>query len=84
MGGEVYYQMSVVEEATKQREDFFAQFRDVIDTAVKLKKVMKKKGLSRARCICPRCGKHIHASISSYNGHMHMACEGQCGMAMME
>lgn len=24
------------------------------------------------------------ASISSYNGHMHMACEGQCGMAMME
>lgn len=76
--------MSAVEEATKKREAFFDQFRDVIDTAVKLKKVMNKKGLKRARCVCPRCGKLIHASISSCNGHMRMACEGSCGMAMME
>jgi ribosomal protein S27AE len=76
--------MSAIEEATKKREDFFAQFKDVIDTAVKFKKVMNKKGLKRARCVCPRCGKFIHASIASYNGHFRMSCEGQCGMAMME
>lgn len=58
--------------------------RDVIDTAVKFKKVMNKKRLSRARCVCPRCGKHIHGAISSYNGHFRMSCEGACGMAIME
>lgn len=64
--------------------DFFEQFRDVIDTAEKFKKAMNKRGLRRARCVCPRCSKHIHGAISSYNGHFRMSCEGKCGMAMME
>lgn len=66
------------------KSDFWNKFGDVIDTAVKFKKVMKRKGLRRARCVCPRCGKHIHGSISSYNGHFHMRCETTGCMAMME
>lgn len=73
-----------VEAETKKREDFFAQFEDVIATAVKLKKVMKKKGLRHARCECPRCGNFIHGRLAGSRDHLHMACEGRCGMQMME
>lgn len=69
---------------TAKSEDFFAKFGDVIDTAVKFKKVMNKRGLKRAKCPCPRCGKFIWGSIATYNGHFRMSCEGSCGMAMME
>ncbi len=70
--------------ADASRDDFFAGIKDVIDTAVKFKDRMNKRGIKRARCVCPRCGKFIHGSIASYNGHFRMSCEGQCGMAMME
>lgn len=60
------------------------QFRDVIDTAVKFKKVMQKKGIKRARCVCPRCGSFIHGCLSGPRNHLRMTCEGKCGMNMME
>lgn len=76
--------MSGIKQVTEKREDFFAQFEDVIRTAEKFKKVMLKRGLKRARCECPRCGKFIHGRIAGPRNHLHMACEGQCGMNMME
>ena len=72
------------EDTPQEREAFFAHFDGVITTASKLKKVMIKKGLTRARCECPRCGSFIWARISGPRNHLHMACEGRCGMSMME
>ncbi len=63
---------------------FMDQFGEVIKTASKLKKVMLRKGLKRARCECPRCGNFIHGRIAGPRNHLHMACEGRCGMSMME
>lgn len=63
---------------------FMDRFGSVIETATKLKKVMLKKGLTRARCECPRCGSFIHGRIAGPRNHLHMACEGGCGMSMME
>ncbi len=77
--------MSVQAKKTlEEREAFFAHFDDVIRTASKLKKVMLKRGLKRARCECPRCGSFIWARIAGPRNHIHMSCEGQCGMSMME
>jgi hypothetical protein len=65
-------------------DDFFASVRDVLETGVKFKAAMKRKGKTRARVVCPRCNKFIWGAIASYNGHFRMSCEGNCGMAMME
>jgi len=49
-----------------------------LEVATKLKKVMQKKGLKRARAKCPDCPeKFIHGSINGSRGHLHMTCE--CG-----
>lgn len=74
----------LIAEATKKREDFFANVRDVIEVAGKLKKVMRKKGIKQARCVCPRCGSFIYGRLAGPREHLHMACEGRCGMQMME
>ena len=68
----------------EEADDFFANVRDVIGTAMKLKKVMLKKGLKHAKAECPRCGSFIHGRIAGPRNHLHMACEGKCGMSMME
>lgn len=85
--------MSAVEEATKKREEFFAQFDDVIRTAGKFKAVMLKKGIVHARTQCPRCkakhpdkpsGASLYGAISGPRNHFRMSCRNGCGMAMME
>ncbi|MFC3074669.1 hypothetical protein [Shinella pollutisoli] len=57
---------------------------EVLATGMKLKSVMNKKGLKRARCVCPRCGGTIRATLAGARNHLHMACDGGCGMQMME
>ena len=64
--------------------DFMKNAVEVMETAAKFKKVMNKKKLFRAKTKCPRCGSWLHASIARYNNHIHMSCEGKCGMSMME
>lgn len=49
-----------------------------LEIAQKLKKAMQKKGLKRARAVCPDCPeKFLHGSINGSRDHLHMACE--CG-----
>lgn len=85
--------MSVIEEATRKRENFFAQLDDVIRTAEKFKAVMLKKGITYARTQCPRCkaqnpekpsGATLYGAIAGPRKHFRMSCRNGCGMAMME
>jgi hypothetical protein len=55
-----------------------------LETGLKLKKIMLKKGITRCRCACPRCGGTIHAVLAGRKNHLHMACDGRCGMNIME
>lgn len=57
---------------------------EVLNTGMKLKKVMLGKHLTRARCVCPRCGGMIRAALAGSRNHLRMACDGGCGMQMME
>ncbi|MEQ9247051.1 MAG: hypothetical protein RLO21_13770 [Nitratireductor sp.] len=63
---------------------FHDQIHDVFETGVKLKRAMENKGLRRARATCPRCGSWLHGTLNGPGKHLRMACEGNCGMAMME
>jgi len=54
-----------------------------IETGLKLKKIMLKRGLRRCRCVCPRCGGMIHAGLAGRRDHLRMSCSG-CGLNMME
>lgn len=53
-------------------------------TGMKLKKIMLNRGLRRCGLACPRCGKMIKAGLVGPKNHLRMACEGECGMNMME
>ena len=57
---------------------------EVLNTGMKLKKIMLKKHLKQARCVCPRCGGMIQATLAGPRNHLHMACDGGCGMQLME
>lgn len=65
-------------------EAFWATAMEAVETSVKLKKTMLSKNLTQAKCICPRCGQMIHARLAGPKNHIRMACEGKCGMNMME
>jgi hypothetical protein len=53
-------------------------------TGMKLKKIMLKRGITRCRCACPRCDGTIRAGLVGRKNHLRMACDGRCGMNMME
>lgn len=72
--------------AERKAEDdaFWSCAGEVLTTGLKLKTIMAKKGIRRCRCVCPRCGKMIWAAVAGPKNYLRMACEGQCGMNMME
>lgn len=68
----------------KSARSFRENVRQVLETGLKLKKIMEKKGLKACRCECPRCGGMIGAALVGRKGHLHMRCDGGCGMQLME
>ena len=49
-----------------------------------MKQNMLAKGLTRAKAKCPYCSGYWQAALCGYKKHMHMACDGDCGSALME
>jgi hypothetical protein len=69
---------------SKEDKDFFTQALKTMKYAAVMKRNMNKKGIKAAKAKCPYCDGYWHARISSYNGHMHMRCDGTCKAIMME
>ncbi len=65
-------------------EAFWKKAMEAVKTGMKLKAIMLKKGITRCKCSCPRCGGEITAALAGRKNHLRMACEGQCGMNLME
>lgn len=71
-------------EAAAEDDDFMAHAGKVLDAAVKLKAVMKSKGLKIAKAKCPMCDTgHLHGRLVGAKDHMRMWCDG-CSAQMME
>ena len=66
------------------KDDFLAWAEKVLVAGLKLKKVMRKKGVTSAKAKCPLCAEgFLHGRIVGRKQHMHMWCDG-CTAQMME
>ena len=63
---------------------FWKTAMEAVETGLKLKKIMRDKKITRCKAECPRCGNTIHAALTGPKNHLRMACEGKCGVNMME
>lgn len=64
-------------------------FKLTIEKAMKFKKVMLGKGLTKAKTKCFRCDGHIWGKLypnrrDKTGYHLHMSCDGTCGTTLME
>ena len=65
-------------------DTFFKEHGKIIKYAMAMKRNMNKKKIKAGKAKCPFCEGFWHARISSYNGHMHMQCDGTCETFLME
>ncbi len=52
--------------------------------AGRVKRAMQRKGRRRAWTRCPRCGGRILAALGGRKDHIHMACETENCVRIME
>lgn len=68
----------------EDRAEMFRHTRKVMVLAGKLKKVMLKRGLRRAKALCPDCpGKYLNGTLNGRRDHMHFVCDCR-KLSMME
>ena len=59
-------------------------FGDCLKTLSKAKKIMLKKQLRRASCLCPSCNKgRVKLRLLGARDHLHADCN-ECGFKFME
>lgn len=73
-----------IPEAAELPEEKLKEIGEVISLFVRTKTVMLKEGLTSFQTECPRCGHILHAAIAGRKKHLRMACEGHCGMSILE
>lgn len=72
-------------DADAARAALHAKFATSFVTAMKLKKVMLKRGLTAARAVCPSCGAMLQGRLVGPRNHLRMWCEGAgCTTTAME
>lgn len=68
-----------------KKRRFEQQVNETIEVATKMRKIMERKKISRARAKCPRCGKgFVHAVLVGPKKHMHMQCDTTNCLMMMQ
>ena len=71
-------------------EDFGERVGRVLVTALKMKRVMLKRGLTRARAVCPAheasgTTHYLTGAVVGPRQHIHMGCDDpKCYMRIME
>lgn len=59
-------------------------FLETLEVAMKLKRIMLKKGIRQCKAKCDKCEGMIYASLAGRKNHVHMGCNGSCKRAVME
>jgi hypothetical protein len=65
-------------------ENFLKSVADTFTNGIKMKQVMLKKGLQRARAKCPKCEGELQGALVVSKKHLRFWCTGTCGQQMME
>ena len=69
---------------TAPDETRMERLAEALFTALAQKALMIKAGETRRSIQCPRCGGALHLALVGRRSHLRMACEGGCGMELME
>lgn len=70
--------------ALGKADDMLKQMQEVLEMGTKLKAVMLKRGLVRAKAKCKRCDGYLQGVLAGPKKHLHMRCDGTCNAFMME
>lgn len=66
-------------------EELFEQrVGETLMTMVRIKSIMLRENLSEYQTECPRCGEILRAALAGHKRHIRMACDGRCGMELLE
>lgn len=72
------------DKASDEHDAFLKKMEQVFDMGAKLKKVMLKRGITRAKARCELCDGYLQGALVGRKNHLHMRCDGTCGSMMME
>ncbi len=70
--------------ASGKLDDTFKNFTKVLEMGAKLKKVMLKHGITRAKAKCELCDGYLQGVLAGRKNHLHMRCDGTCKSFFME
>ena len=72
--------------AAAEHDAFMKQTGKILETGMKLKKVMLDKQITTARAKCPHCAHgFLHGRLAGRKNHLRMWCDGEgCDIWMME
>lgn len=65
-------------------DDMWKGFTKTLEMGMKLKKVMLKRGITRAKAKCEACEGYLHGALAGKKNHLHMRCDGSCKAVFME
>jgi hypothetical protein len=71
-------------EGSDKKGDFMKFVGDTLANGIKMKTVMLKKGLQRARAKCPKCEGELQGALVGPKKHLRFWCTGTCGQQMIE
>lgn len=70
--------------ASKEHADFMERAGKILDVAVKFKKALQSRNLTRGKAKCPFCETgHLHGTLNGRKSHLHFYCDG-CDAGMIE
>ena len=71
-------------DAAKENDDWSKRAAKILESGMKFKAALIKRGLTRGKAKCPFCENgHWHGTLNGRKQHLHMACDG-CDVQMME
>lgn len=70
--------------ASAEHTAFMERAGKILETAMKFKKALQSRNLTRGKAKCPLCTLgFLHGTLNGRKAHLHFYCDG-CDAAMME
>ena len=84
LSGQTPSNPSMLTSDAPQVKKFLKLMETRLPNAMKMKKVMLKKQIRKAKYKCEECAGHWHATISGSRHHIMIRCDGSCNFVFME
>jgi ribosomal protein S27AE len=65
-------------------EEEIRELEEALALHSKIKAVMIREGRTTYQTECPRCSNRVIAQLHGLRNHLHLICEGRCGISIIE